>query len=360
MKDAPWPRATALDSLGLTSPIVQSPMAWAGGIALAQAVQAAGALGSIPRATLDNNGIEAALTAMHQASGAPFNVNFFAHREKPACSDAQARWRSALTDAYVEHGLDPNTNISAPNRTPFSEEHCALLEDAPPAVVSFHFGLPKPALVKRVKAAGCQIWSTATTVAEARWLVDNGADAIIAQGLEAGGHRGLFLDPLTNDEQTTDDVGLIAHQVGTFALIPQIVDIVQIGTAFLFSAEATITSMHREALWTASAENTVLTNVFSGKPARSVVNNLVLSHGPMSEEVPPFPTAGAALAPLKAAAEAQSQAHFSSLWSGQSASLATRLILERHHAEDPPSATKLTQWIISDTLRSIEAMTSTQ
>jgi len=372
-----------IDSLGLSIPIIQAPMAGAGGMALAQAVHAAGGLGSLPCAILSNDDFESTLKTLNGASNAPFNVNFFTHTAKPDDAAAQKRWRSALRSAYDAKGLDSSIDAPSVNRTPFSEYHCEQIEKHPPAVVSFHFGLPEASLIKRVKAVGCQVWSTATTVAEARWLEDHGVDAIIAQGSEAGGHRGLFLDPLTGDEQTSDDIGLIAYQVGTLSLVPQIVDAVsvpviaaggiadgrgmaaammlgasavQIGTAYLFSKEATITAMHRQALWTGSAEKTALTNVFSGKPARSAVNDVMRSYGPMSTEVPPFPTAAAALGPLKAAAEAQSSGDYSSLWSGQSAGLAAALVLKHGQADNPPSAQDLTQWIAQDAQAAIAAV----
>jgi len=362
----------ALKTLGLTIPVVQAPMAGAGGIALAQAVQAAGGMGSLPCAMLSAEVIRSSLDTLMSASRAPLNVNFFCHTPKPDSAEAQARWKSCLAAAYKQYQLDPNNSSPAAQRSPFNEAHCALIEKQPPAVVSFHFGLPTSSLLNRVKAAGCQVWSSATTVAEACWLEDNGVDAIIAQGFEAGGHRGLFLDPITNELQQGDAIGLVAHQVGTFSLVPQVVDrvsvpviaaggiadgrsmaaalmlgasAVQIGTAYLLSAEATVTTMHRKALINSCAEHTALTNIFSGKPARGVMNEIMRTLGPMSAEVPPFPTAGAALAPLKAAAEADKKPDYSSLWSGQSAALAAKLLLDNNHATEIPSAHAITEWI---------------
>lgn len=372
MNESIWPSAPTLDALGLDIPIVQAPMAGAGSVALTQAVQAAGALGSLPCATLNPTEIEAHLNTLKTSSEAPFNVNFFTHSETPDSPNAQAHWRSTLSDEYKKWNINPSNQIPSAPREAFNNTHCELIERYPPAVVSFHFGLPTADLVNRVKAAGSQVWSSATTVEEARWLEDHGADAIIAQGVEAGGHRGLFLNPSDGTPITHDKIDLIAHQVGTFSLVPQVVDAVtvpviaaggiadgrgvaaaialgasavQIGTAFLFSQEATITPMHRQALLHGSAEKTILTNVFTGKPARSAVNHLVQQHGPMSHDVPSFPTAATALAPLKAAAESKEKPDYSSLWSGQSAQLAVRLI-DKHNASDqPPSATQLLQWI---------------
>ena len=228
-------------------------------------------------------------------------------------------WQMRLGDYYDGFGIEPVTAV-VPARAPFDDAKCALIEALQPAVISFHFGLPVQTLLHRVKAAGCVVLSSATTVAEALWLEAHGCDVIIAQGYEAGGHRGMFL----HDE--------LATQVGTMALVPQIVDAVsipvvaaggiadgrgiaaafalgaaavQIGTAYLLTPEASITPMHRTALIDSSAHQTALTNVFSGKPARSIVNRLVREVGPTSDRVPPFPAAAGALAPLKARAEAE-------------------------------------------------------
>jgi len=370
-----WPSAPTLDALGLDTPIIQAPMAGAGSIELTQAVQAAGGLGSLPCATLNHAQVESHLKTLKTSSNAPFNVNFFTHHHKPESAEAQAHWTSSLSEEYKQWSLDPSESTPSATRAPFDAATCELIERYPPTVVSFHFGLPAAELVARVKAAGCQVWSSATTPLEAQWLEEHGADAIIAQGFEAGGHRGLFLNPLDGTEVIDDDINLIAHQVGTFSLVPQVVDAVsvpviaaggigdgrsvaaalalgasavQIGTAFLFSSEATITAMHRAALLNGRAEKTVLTNVFSGKPARSAINHVIKTQGPMSPNVPPFPTAANALAPLKAVAEKDNKADYSSLWSGQSANLAARLVEKHHGSTAPPSATELLQWIAED------------
>jgi nitronate monooxygenase len=202
--------------------------------------------------------------------------------------------------------------------------------------VSFHFGLPEPKLLQRIKAGGFLVVSSATTAAEARWLEARGVDAIIAQGNEAGGHRGIFL---------SDD---IATQPGTFALVPQIVDAVkvpviatggitdargiaaafalgaagvQIGTAYLWCPEAKISAPHRAALKSARDDGTALTNLMTGRPARGIVNRLMREVGPISDVAPDFPLAAGALAPLRAKAEAQGAGDFSPMWAGQAAAL---------------------------------------
>ena len=273
---------------------------------------------------------------MRQLTEAPFNANFFCHKPARPDADREAQWRARLGSYYTELGLETAAIPPSAARAPFDEAMCELVEEFKPQVVSFHFGLPEPALLKRVKAAGSKVLSSATTVAEACWLEENGCDAIIAQGSEAGGHRAMFL------------AESIATQVGTLSLVPQVVDAVslpviaaggiadgrgiaaafalgasavQVGTAYLFTPEALITPLHRKALAAARDDHTALTNVFSGRPARGLINKLMREVGPMAMEAPAFPMAGGALAPLKAKAEAAGRADFSSLWSGQSASL---------------------------------------
>jgi nitronate monooxygenase len=321
--------------LGIESPLVQAPMAGVQGSALAIAVSNAGALGSLPCAMLSVDGVRKELAAIRAATGKPFNVNFFCH--DPPASDAQreAAWRTALAPYYREYGLDIEQVPAGPGRAPFSDDAADVLEEFKPAVVSFHFGLPSPALLARVRALGAKVLSSATSVEEARWLEAQGVDAIIAQGLEAGGHRGHFL---------RDD---LATQCGTFALLPQVVRAVktpviaaggiadarcvaaalalgaagvQVGTAYLLCAEATTTALHREALKSTGEGRTALTNLYTGRPARGIVTRLMRELGPLSDRAPAFPLATAAIAPLRAAAEARGSSDFSPLWSGQNAS----------------------------------------
>jgi nitronate monooxygenase len=252
----------------------------------------------------------------------------------------EARWRDRLKPYYVELGIDPAAPVPSSNRTPFDAALCAAVEELRPEVVSFHFGLPEASLVKRVKAAGCLVISSATTVDEARWLEDNGCDAVIAQGVEAGGHRGMFM---------TDD---IATQVGIFSLVPQVVDAVnvpviaaggisdargiaaafalgaagvQIGTAYMFCPESKISAPHRTALKSARSDGTALTNLMTGRPARGIINRVMREIGPMNEIAPEFPLAGGALAPLVAPAGPGGSCDFGSLWSGQAAHLGREL-----------------------------------
>jgi nitronate monooxygenase len=331
-----WPNRKLLDLLGIEVPIIQAPMAGASGSAMAVATSEAGGLGSLPCAMLDAAKVRAELCVIRQRMTKPINVNFFCHTPAQPDASQEAVWKARLAAYYTELGLDASASPPAVVRAPFDETMCKVIEEHKPEVVSFHFGLPEPSLLSRVKASQCLVMSSATTVEEARWLEEHGSDVIIAQGYEAGGHRGMFL---------TDN---LSTQVGTLALVPQVVDVVnvpviaaggiadgrgiaaafalgasgvQIGTAYLFTPESLISPLHRAALHAACDDQTALTNVFSGRPARGLMNRIMREVGPISDVAPVFPTAGNALAPLKAKAEASGVSDFSSLWSGQSASL---------------------------------------
>jgi nitronate monooxygenase len=320
--------------LGIRLPIIQAPMAGAQGSALAVAVCNAGGLGSLPCAMLSVDTMRRELAIMRAQTTEPFNVNFFCHAAPAPDAGREAAWRRRLARYYEELGIDMKGIASAPAREPFGHEAADILGEFQPAVVSFHFGLPSADLVARVRATGAKILSSATTVDEARWLEAHGADIIVAQGLEAGGHRGLFL----SSDLTT--------QVGTFALLPQVVEAVsvpvvaaggiasargvtaalalgaagvQVGTAYLLCPETTISALHRAALKSDAARHTVLTNVFTGRPARGIVNRIIREVGPISPEAPAFPLAANAIAPLRAASESRGSGDFLPLWSGQNA-----------------------------------------
>ncbi|SDU32932.1 NAD(P)H-dependent flavin oxidoreductase [Halopseudomonas salegens] len=335
--------------LGSRLPIIQAPMAGSQDSRLALAVCAAGGVGSIPAAMLNAEALAAELQRMQAAEG-PWNVNFFCHQPQPADAAVEQSWRDCLAPYFTELSVDAGQIPAGAGRQPFSRDQLGVLAASPPPMVSFHFGLPAADLLAEVKALGCRVLASATTVAEAQWLEQQGADLIIAQGLEAGGHRGMFL--------SSD----ITTQVGTFALLPQIVAAVsvpviaaggiadpsgvnaalrlgaravQIGTAYLLSPEANTSALHRSALQAPGAEHTALTNLFSGRPARGIVNRLMREQGPMSQQVPAFPLAGNALAPLRKAAEADGSSDFSPLWAGQ------------HIPDRARSAAELTLWLAS-------------
>src|SRR5687767_646829 len=296
-------------------PIIQAPMAGVQGSALALAVSNAGGLGSLPCAMLSLDAMRDELATIKAHTAKPFNVNFFCHTSPTPSVEREAMWKSTLSHYYQAYGIDAESILVGSGRAPFSAEAAELLSEFTPAVVSFHFGLPSGELLARVKTWGSKILSSATTVDEALWLEAHGVDAIIAQGLEAGGHRGTFL----SDDLTT--------QVGTLALVPQIVQKVklpviaaggiadskgvaaamalgaagvQVGTAYLLCAEATTSAVHRAALKSGAARHTALTNVFTGRPARGIVNRVMRELGPINSAAPAFPLAGSAVAPLRA------------------------------------------------------------
>ncbi len=321
--------------LGIDLPIIQAPMAGAQGSALAVAVSNAGGLGSLPCAMLSLDAMRNELASIKAQTGKPFNVNFFCHKSPTPSAEREAVWQATLLPYYKEFGIDVDSIPTGPGRAPFNSEAAAVLAQFKPAVVSFQFGLPSAELLARVRAWGSKIFSSATTIEEACWLEAHGVDAIIAQGLEAGGHRGMFL---------SED---LSTQVGTFALLPQIVQEVklpviaaggiadakgvaaamalgaagvQIGTAYLLCPEATTSVVHRAALKSEAARHTALTNLFTGRPARGIVNRIMKELDPISTAAPAFPLATAAIAPLRAKAESRGSGDFSPLWSGQNAS----------------------------------------
>ena len=321
--------------LAIELPILQAPQEGVQGSALEVAVSNAGGLGSLPCAMLSPDAMRKELATIQAQTDKPLNVNFFCHTPVAADAEREAGWRVTLAPYYNEYGIDSRTIATGPGRTPFSSETAELISEFKPAVVSFHFGLPTADLLARVKSWGAKVLSSATTVAEARWLEKHGADMIIAQGVEAGGHRGMFL----SEELTT--------QVGTLALLPQIVRAVnlpviaaggiadakgvaaamllgavgvQIGTAYLLCSEATTSSLHRAALKGEGASHTALTNLFTGRPARGIVNRIMRELGAIHPAVPAFSYATSAIAPLRAKAESLGSADFSPLWCGQNAS----------------------------------------
>lgn len=319
---------------GIELPVIQAPMAGSQGSAMAIAVSNAGGLGSLPCAMLTPEGIGKELAAIQAGTKKPYNVNFFCHVPPAPDAAREAAWKAKLAPYYEEFGIDADKIPAGPGRAPFSAEAAQVLEAFRPPVVSFHFGLPSKELLARVRSWGAKILSSATTVAEARWLEAQGVDAIIAQGNEAGGHRGIFL----NED--------ISTQPGTFALLPQVVKAVkvpviaaggiadaqgaraalalgasgvQVGTAYLLCPESLAGPAHRAALKSPQAADTALTNLFTGRPARGIVNRFMREMGPMNPAAPAFPLATAAITPLRAAAEKVGSGDFSPLWSGQNA-----------------------------------------
>ncbi|AZC82628.1 NAD(P)H-dependent flavin oxidoreductase [Pseudomonas chlororaphis] len=331
-----WPDTRILDLLGIELPIIQAPMAGATTTAMVIAAAQAGALGSLPCAMLSPEQIRQEVQSIRQATRAPLNLNFFCHQNPTPDPERETRWKNALEPYYRELGADFDAPTPVSSRAPFDAVSCELVEELRPEIVSFHFGLPEPALLARVKATGAKVLSSASTVDEAIWLEQRGCDAIIAMGYEAGGHRAIFLSEDLNT------------QVGTMALVPQIVDAVQVpviaaggigdargivaafalgtsavqlGTAYLFTPEAKVSAAHHQALRSAKESETALTNLFTGRPARGIVNRVMREIGPINPLAPAFPLAGGALMPLRA----KDDADFANLWSGQALRLGLEL-----------------------------------
>ena len=361
-----WPNRRLIDLLNIEIPIVQAPVAGAMDWELAAAAAEAGALGSLPCAMLNAGQIREQMAKIRAHTKKPINLNFFCHAPPELSNARETRWRERLAPYYREFGIDPAAPVPSSNRTAFDGAMCEVVEEIRPKIVSFHFGLPPPPLLDRVKAGGFLVMASATTAAEARWLEARGVDAIIAQGNEAGGHRGLFL--------TDDVVGDLAAQPGTFALVPQVVDAVkapviaaggitdargiaaafalgaagaQIGTAYLWCPEARISAPHRAALKSARDDGTALTNLMTGRPARGIINRLIREVGPISDVAPDFPLAAGALAPLRAKAEAQGSGEFSPMWAGQAAGLGRAM-----------PAAELTRTLAAEALERMRALAS--
>jgi nitronate monooxygenase len=335
-----WPDHRLLELLGIELPIIQAPMAGETTPELVAAVSEAGGLGSLGCAIFSCEEVRSAVRGIRELTDKPFNLNFFCHHDPAEEVEKREAWLERLRPFYAELGLELPDLHNLSRRKPFSIEMAECLEDLAPPVLSFHFGLPSAPITEHLRSLGCKILSSATTPREARWLAAKGADVIIAQGAEAGGHRATF-----NFEREE-------ALIGGMALVPQIVDSVelpvvaaggiadgrgiaaafalgasgvQIGTAYLLCDEAEISPLHRAAIEKAEADDTVLSNVFTGRPARVILNRFVRSLGPMSEEVPPFPLALGPLMKLRERAEAQGSSDFTPLYAGQSASLARQM-----------------------------------
>jgi nitronate monooxygenase len=327
-----WPDRRIIELFKTEFPIVLAPMAGVMDAELVIAAAQGGALGSLPCAMLSAEKAREQVNIIRQRVSAPVNMNFFCHQPVDADPAREAGWKQHLDGYHAELGLDPAAPVNAANRAPFDAAMCQVVEELKPEVVSFHFGLPDQALLKRVKAAGGLVMGSATIVKEAIWLEEHGADIIIAQGAEAGGHRGMFL---------TEN---ISEQPGTFALVPQVVDAVkvpviaaggiadgrgiaaafalgaagvQIGTAYLRCPESRVIAPARVALAQAGDDSTVITNVMTGRPARGIANRVMREVGPISAHAPAFPHAATALGPLKVAAEKLGKVDFTNLWAGQ-------------------------------------------
>ncbi len=331
-----WPDRRITELFDIEFPILLAPMAGVMDADIAIAVAEGGGLPSVPCAMISPEKARDQVNVIRQRVSAPINLNFFCHEAVDADPAREEIWRQRLAPYYREHGLDPAMSVNAANRAPFDAAFCEVVEELKPEVVSFHFGLPERSLLNRVKATGAVVMASATIVREAIWLEEHGADVIIAQGAEAGGHRGMFL---------TEN---IAEQPGTFALVPQVVDAVkvpviaaggiadgrgiaaafalgaagvQIGSAFLRCPESKVIGPARAALAQAMDDSTVITNIMTGRPARGIANRAMREVGPICPDAPAFPHSATALLPLKQAAEKLGKVDFTNVWAGQAVRL---------------------------------------
>ncbi len=322
--------------LGIDLPLIQAPMAGVSTPELAAAVSNAGGLGSLGVAMMTPAQLHEAVGKLRGLTNKSFNLNFFVHEEPQLDGYDAAPIQKALTPLYRDFGLGSVPGPASPAPT-FNAEALAIVLELAPRIVSFHFGLPDALSIAALKEAGIVILGCATTTAEARALEKGGVDAIIAQGHEAGGHRGTFLDRV--------DLGT----VGTMALVPQVVDAVrvpviaaggiadargiaaafmlgaeavQIGTAYMACPEASVHPVHRKALSELSDHATTVTKLFSGRPARAIRNHLTEGLHDFEGRAAPFPAQRGLVAPLIAASTKANRAEFMQLWSGQAAALA--------------------------------------
>lgn len=354
-----WPDTRLIDLFGVEMPIIAAPMANFAGVDMAVAVAEAGGLGALPCAALNPDQIRAGAREFRSRSTKPLNFNFFCHVSSPPDPERDKAWLERIAPYYRELGMEPPALPLPAGRPPFGEADCVAVEELRPEIVSFHFGLPPAPLLARLRATDCKIISSATSLREALWLAERGVDAIIAQGAEAGGHRGMFLE--TN----------VAAQVGTLALVRAIAEAVQvpviaaggiadgkaiaasialgasavqIGTAYLTCPESTISALYRQALADPGRE-TAITNVLTGRPARGVVNRFMREQGPIDAAAPAFPCARAAIAPLRAKAESVGSTDFSPLWSSQAANL-----------PQPMGARELTRRLAEEAMTALSAL----
>lgn len=350
-----WPAASEvfLARVGAQVPIVQAPMAGSGGVALAVAAMKGGAVGSLPAAMLSASQLREQIAQVRAVASGPLNINFFCHH-LPAPPDERA-WHALLTPYYAQENIVDEAPVE-PLRRPFDAAMCAVIEEARPQIVSFHFGLPEPALLQRVRAAGAAVWASATTREEARFLAGQGCDAVILQGAEAGGHAGWFLGrrhaptPLADLLRARPDVPVIAaggivDGADMAAALRAGASAVQIGTAYLATPQSLSTPVMRALLGTQAAGDAAFTNLFSGREARGIRNRLMRDLGPIRAEAPSFPYATAALASLRTVAEAAGRSDYSPLWAGAGAARAR-----------PQDAQALTRAIAQDARTHLETI----
>ncbi|WP_417277496.1 NAD(P)H-dependent flavin oxidoreductase [Celeribacter sp.] len=331
-----------LDKLGIPLPILQAPMAGVSTPKLAAAVSNAGGLGALGIGATDVAGAARMIAETRQATDRPFNVNVFAHATPKADPDAERSWLSILRPLFAEFDAEPPTELRAIYQSfNDSPELLRLLCETRPSVVSFHFGLPEPQAVAALRGAGITLLATATNLEEARLIKDAGIDCIVAQGIEAGGHRGVFdccaFDPqlstlaLTRLLATEMDLPIIAaggimDGAGIAAAINLGASAAQLGTAFIDCPESTADAAYRQALHGPASYRTRLTSVISGRPARTLESRFTQAEDDGLADGPPaYPIAYDAGKALHAAATAKGEYGFGAHWAGQGAPRARSL-----------------------------------
>ncbi|MDN3379963.1 MULTISPECIES: nitronate monooxygenase [unclassified Pseudoalteromonas] len=312
--------------------LIQAPMAGVQNYRLAAAVCNSGGLGSLPCAMLSKEQLLGEITKLSQATGKPYNLNFFCHKPTSYTQQQKRQWHTLLAPYFTELGIDESSLGMTATRQPINNEIVELIAPFKPPVVSFHFGLPTTDIVEKIKNWGGQVISSATTVDEAKWLEANGADAVIAQGLEAGGHRGHFLSMDLNLQQSTallveQCIGelnipvIAAGGIATAEDVKQMLDLgacaVQVGSAYLLCQEATTSALHRQAILNQNVNSTALTTIFSGRAARGIENRIMRELGALPPQAPAFPFASIASGALRTRSEALGASDFSPLWCGQ-------------------------------------------
>jgi len=327
------------DLLGIRLPIVQAPMAGVSTPALAAAVSNAGGLGSIAVGSADVEATRRLIRETRALTGRPFNLNLFCHRPPRRDPAREARWLETLAPRFRSFGAEPPARLAEVYRTFVGDEAmlALLLEERPP-VVSFHFGPPPRAAADALRAAGVRLLASATNLDEARALEAAGADAIVAQGYEAGGHRGVS-DPDAPDDRLGTlaltrllaarcqvpviAAGGIMDGAGIAAALALGAGAAQLGTAFVGCPESSADAAYRAALASPAAAHTVMTRLISGRPARCLQNRFTELAAAVDEgTLPDYPLAYAAGKALATAARAAGETGFSAQWAGQGAPLA--------------------------------------
>jgi nitronate monooxygenase len=328
---------TPLDLLGVTIPIVQAPMAGVSTPELAGAVSNAGGLGSIGIGAIDAAGARAMIEETRARTDRPFNVNLFAHANPKADQARERAWLDALRPLFDRYGAEPPATLRTIYRSfADDDEMLAMLVETAPPVISFHFGLPDSDRVSALRQAGCTLVATATSVAEARQVEAAGVDMVVAQGWEAGGHRGVF-DPDAHDDRLGTMVltrllvtrcalpviaaGGLMDGAGVHAVLALGAVAAQLGTAFVACPESGADELYRAALLGPGAQHTEMTRVISGRPARCLANSFTGWGAFAAGVVPDYPRAYEAGKALNAAARAAGEGGFGAQWAGQGAPL---------------------------------------